>query len=61
MVARAKAAAVLSARDVATVAREWAPADAHHVEPDTHLESDAVRGAYRDLARRTHPGPGDPA
>jgi xylulokinase len=52
-----QAAAVLAGRDVADVARAWAP-EAATVEPDLDLDVAAVRDAYAALRLRTHPESG---
>ena len=54
-----QAAAARSGRDVAAVALDWAPAGGQQVEPDPAVDATAVRAAYRDLRRRTHPEPGE--
>jgi xylulokinase len=54
-----QAAATLTGRDLATVAQEWAPANARLVEPVASVDAAAVRGAYAAVRQRTHPGTGD--
>jgi xylulokinase len=54
-----QAAATFTGRDLATVAQEWAPANARLVEPDASVDAAAVRGKYADVRRRTHPDTGD--
>ncbi len=48
----------LTGRDVATVAREWAPSGARLVEPDSSVDAAAVRDAYRTVRQRTYPESG---
>jgi len=52
-----QAAAALSGRNVAEVARTWAP-ETSTVEPDVEVDAAAVRGAYAALRVRTHPESG---
>jgi len=54
-----QAAAAVSGREVADVAREWAPPDGQLLDPDPTVDAAAVRAAYRDLSLHTHPEPGD--
>jgi len=54
-----QAAAVLSGRDVAAVAREWAPDNSWTVEPDPKVDAAGVRAQYRGLRLRNHPESGD--
>jgi xylulokinase len=54
-----QAAAAHAKREVAAVAREWAPNDGHTVDPDPTVDAERVRAQYGDLLRRTHPEPGD--
>ena len=54
-----QAAAALAGREVADVAREWAPPDGQLLDPDPAVDATAVRAAYRELLERTHPDPGD--
>jgi xylulokinase len=53
-----QAAAVLSGRDVADVARAWSP-ESSVIEPDPGVDAASVRGAYAELRLRTHPESGD--
>ena len=55
-----QATATHTGRDVAAVARAWAPNDGHAVDPDPTVDAARVRTEYRDLLRRTHPESGDP-
>ncbi len=54
-----QAAAAITGREVAGVARDWAPTDGHLLVPDPTVDASTVRAAYRDLARRTHAEAGD--
>jgi xylulokinase len=54
-----QAAATLTGRDVASVAREWVPGDGRTIDPDPTVDAAGVRAQYRDLFRRTHPESGD--
>ena len=45
--AAVQAAAVLTGRDVADVARDWSPSDVRVVEPNHSVDAGAVRAAYR--------------
>ena len=53
-----QAAAALTGREVAAVSREWAPSDAHLVEPDVAVDAVAVRAAYRSAREHTYPESG---
>jgi xylulokinase len=53
-----QAAAALAGRDVADVARSWAP-ESSVVEPHPDIDAASVRGSYADARRRTHPETGD--
>lgn len=52
-----QAAAALHGRDVAEVARSWAP-ETSTLEPDSRVDAAAVRDAYAALRQHTHPEPG---
>jgi xylulokinase len=52
-----QAAAALTGRDVASVAREWAP-ESTIVEPDRDVDAAGVRGAYAEVRVSTHPETG---
>ena len=45
-----QAAAMLGARDVLEVAGAWSLGAGHTVEPDRHVDAEAIRGAYRSGA-----------
>ena len=45
-----QAAALLGARDVMEVAGAWSLGAGHTVEPDPHVDADAIRAAYRSRA-----------
>jgi len=53
-----QAAAVLTGRDVARVAHEWAPGGTL-VEPRRDVDAASVRSAYAGLRQRTHPETGE--
>ena len=53
-----QAAAVLTSRDVADVARAWAP-DTSVVEPNPDVDAASVRGDYAEVRLRTHPESGE--
>jgi xylulokinase len=53
-----QATAALTGREVATVARDWAP-DTSVVEPRANVDAAAVRAAYAELREQIHPGTGD--
>jgi xylulokinase len=56
-----QATAARSGRDVAAVARDWAPTGGQTIEPDPTVDACAVRAAYRELRQRTHPDSGERA
>jgi xylulokinase len=53
-----QAAAALAERDVADVARAWAP-DTSFIEPDLDVDAASVRSAYAELRFRIHPESGE--
>ena len=53
-----QAAAVLTGRDVAAIAHDWAPGGSV-IEPQHDVDAESVRAAYADVRHRTHPDTGD--
>jgi xylulokinase len=52
-----QAAAAVTGRDVAAVARDWAP-ETSFVEPDAGVDAATVRAAYGEVRRHIHPRTG---